>query len=493
MQYWDTDPDTDVVLLYLETFGNPRKFARVARRLARTKPVIAVKSGRHGRAAPGLVGSATPIDETGVAAVFDQSGVIRVDSVDELFDTAQLLAHQPLPAGPRVGIVGNSSALGVLAADVVLAQDLFLAGEPVDLGTRSGPEELSAAVADMLADDQCDALVVVFVPPVATDGTDHARALAGAVAGAEKPVVSTFLASEGVPEALTVTAGGPGGAPQRGSVPSYPSPERAVLALARAVRYTLWRSRPVGEFVVPPGCDLQAARALVDEIAPGPGTLLSDEQADALLRCAGVRVAAFRRVRSADEAATVARELGGGVVLKTSDRRWRHRSDLRGVHVGLTDPDAIRAAYGQLAELSGDEEVYVQVQAPPGIPCVVEVRDDPSFGALVSFGLAGVVGELLGDRAYRATPLSTMDAATLVRAPRAAPLLDGYRGARRVDLEALEDLLLRIGVLADAVPEIRSLILDPVLAADHGAHPTGVTIVLGPPPGPRDTGPRRLR
>ncbi|MEJ2860315.1 bifunctional acetate--CoA ligase family protein/GNAT family N-acetyltransferase [Actinomycetospora flava] len=491
MQYWDTDPDTDVVLLYLETFGNPRKFARVARRLARQKPVVAVKSGRHVAAAPGLAASGQPIDEAAVAAVFDQSGVIRVDSVDELFDAAQLLAHQPLPPGPRVGIVGNSTALGILAADVVLAQGLFLARDPVDLGTSAGAEELHAAVADLLADDQCDSLVVVFVPAVTTDPTDHARALADAVRGAEKPVVSTFLASEGVPEVLTVGDGDAG--PQRGSIPSYPSPERAVLALSRAVRYTQWRSRPVGDFVVPEGVDVDAARALVDDIAPAPRTVLSDEQADALLRCVGVVVAPFRRVHSADDAVAAARELGGAAVLKTADRRWRHRTDLRGVHVGLTESSAIASAYDQLVELSGSDEVYVQVQAPPGIPCVIEIRDDPSFGSLVSFGLAGVVGELLGDRAYRATPLSTMDAATLVRAPRAAPLLDGYRGARRADLPALEDLVLRIGVLADAVPEIRSLVLDPVLAADRGAHATGVTVTLGPPPGPRDGGPRRLR
>ena len=388
LQYWDTDPDTDVVLLYLESFGNPRKFARLARRLARRKPVVAVKSGRHVAAAPGLAAGAQPIDDAAVGAVFDQSGVIRVDSVDELFDAAQLLAHQPLPPGPRVGIVGNSTALGVLAADVVLAQGLFLARDPVDLGTSAGADALHAAVADLLADDQCDALVVVFVPAITTDPTEHARALAAAVRGAEKPVVSTFLASEGVPEVLEVAddadgADGEDGGPQRGSIPSYPSPERAVLALARAVRYTQWRSRPVGAFVVPEGADVEAARALVAEIAPSPRTLLTDEQADALLRCVGVVVAPFRRVRSAEDATAVARELGGAVVLKTADRRWRHRSDLRGVHVGLTEAEAIATAYDQLVELSGSDEVYVQTQAPPGIPCVVEVRDDPSFGSLI--------------------------------------------------------------------------------------------------------------
>jgi acyl-CoA synthetase (NDP forming) len=266
-----------------------------------------------------------------------------------------------------------------------------------------------------------------------------------------------------------------------------------VLALARVVRYTQWLARPVGDFVVPPGCDLTAARALVDGWGPQEtATVLSDEQTDALLRAVGIRVAPFRRARSAQEAVDAAAELGGPVVLKTVVRTWRHRSDLAGVRLGLTEPDAVGSAYQQLAQLSGSAEVDVQAQVPPGMPVVVELRDDPSFGSLVSFGLAGVVTELLGDRAYCATPLSTMDAHTLVRSPRAAPLLDGYRGSRPMDLAALEDLLLRVGQLADHVPELRSLALDPILVAERGAYPTSMRAVLGPPPGPRDAGPRRL-
>lgn len=511
MQYWDTDPDTDVVLLYLESFGNPRKFARVARRLARRKPVVAVKSGRHAGATPGLAATTSPLDEAGVSAVFDQSGVIRVDSVDELFDVALLLAHQPLPSGPRLGIVGNSSALGVLAADVALAQGLYLARSPIDVGSGAGPEELAAAVSELLDDDGCDALVVVFVPPVATDGTAHARALADAVrgsggtgdpvgtagpTGAGKPVTTTFLASAGVPPALLVAsepAHGGAAVPARGSVPSYPTPERAVLALARTVRYTQWLARPVGEFVTPAGMELDAARAFVAAVDHEVATVLSNEQADELLRHAGITVAPFRAVRSAEEATAAAAAMGGPVVVKAVARQWRHRIDTPGVRVGLTDAESVASAYRALVELSGAADAYVQVQTPAGIACVVEVRDDPSFGSLVSFGLAGVVTELLSDRAFRAAPLSTVDAATLVRAPRAAPLLDGYRGAHPVDLAALEDLVIRVGRLVDAVPEIRSLTLDPVLAAARGAHPTGLRVVLGPPPGPRDAGPRRLR
>ena len=494
MQYWDTDPATDAVLLYLENFGNPRKFARVARRLARRKPVVAVASGRH--ATPGLAASTSPLEAASVAAVFDQSGVIRVNSVDELFDVALLVANQPLPAGPRIGVVGNSSALGVLASDVALASGMHLAFPPVDVGAMAGPAELADAARRALQDDGCDALVIVFSPPVATEGAEHADALAEVVIGARKPVTTTFLASAGVPEHLVVPSppeAGGADVPARGSVPSYPSPERAVLALARVVRYTQWLERPVGDFVVPPGCDVGAARALVDGWGPfETATVLTDEQADALLGSVGIQVAPFRRARSAQEAVDAAAQLDGSVVLKTVVRTWRARSDLAGVRLGLTDPEAVTAAYHQLAQLSGSPEVDVQAQVPPGLPVVVELRDDPSFGSLVSFGLAGVVTELLGDRAYCATPLSTMDAHTLVRAPRAAPLLDGYRGARPMDLAALEDLLLRVGQLADHVPELRALSLDPILVAEHGAHPTSMRAVLGPPPGPRDAGPRRM-
>jgi acyl-CoA synthetase (NDP forming) len=266
-----------------------------------------------------------------------------------------------------------------------------------------------------------------------------------------------------------------------------------VAALARVVRYTQWLARPVGDFLVPPGCDVAAARALVDGWGPSDtATVLDDEQTDALLRSVGIAVAPFRRAHSAQEAVDAAADLGEAVVMKTVVRTWRHRSDLAGVRTGLTDVEAVRTAYQQLTQLSGSAEVAVQAQVPPGLPVVVELRDDPSFGSLVSFGLAGVVTELLGDRAYCATPLTTMDAHTLVRAPRAAPLLDGYRGSRPMDLAALEDLLLRVGQLADHVPELRSLALDPILVAERGAYPTSIRAILGPPPGPRDQGPRRL-
>jgi acyl-CoA synthetase (NDP forming) len=341
--------------------------------------------------------------------------------------------------------------------------------------------------ADPGAPGHCDALVAVFVPPVATPGAEYARALREAVAGAGKPVVAVFLAAEGVPEELAVP--GPDGSPGPGSVPSFPSPERAVAALARVSRYAHWRARPVGDFVVPEGVDAEVARELVASLPEGR---LDDEAAVRLLECYGIRLTEFRRVRGAEAAVAAAGELGYPVAIKAVGERWRHRTDLVGVRLDVGSEAAVRSAVADLGTLTGEDEVYVQRMAPKGLSCVLEVVEDPSFGSLLSFGLSGVATELLGDRAFRVVPVSDQDAAALVRAPRAAPLLAGYRGSEPVRLDALEDLVLRVGRIAEDLPEVRSLALDPVLASAEGVFVTGARVVLGTPHTREDAGPRRL-
>ncbi|MEQ0564581.1 GNAT family N-acetyltransferase [Amycolatopsis sp. NEAU-NG30] len=495
LQYWETDPDTDLVLLYLESFGNPRKFARLARRLARTKPIVAVKSGRHA-VRPQLAATSTEIDEASVQALFEQAGVVRVESLAQLFDTALVFAHQPLPAGPRIGIVGNSSAIGLLAADTARMQGLRLAADPVDVGPQAAPEEFAKAVREALTSPETDALVVVFAPPIAIPGTAYARALRETVVelGQHKPIVSTFLAAEGVPDELAVFTAD--GVPTRGSIPSYPSPERAVNALARVVRYAAWRQRPQGTLVRPAGIHTEQAQGLVRELLEAEGgktTLLSDTDVVRLLGCYGVDVVPFRIVSTVDQAVAAAGELGYPVTLKAVDERLRGRPDLAGVRLDLASEDAVRTAYETLREISGDDEVYVQRMAPKGLSCVIGLQDDPSFGTLVSFGLSGLVSTLLGDRAYRAVPLTDVDAATLLREPRTAPLLTGYRGDEPADLAALQDMVLRVAALAEDNPEVRSLVLDPILASPDGAFVANARLVLGAPPSRPDTGPRRLR
>jgi acyl-CoA synthetase (NDP forming)/GNAT superfamily N-acetyltransferase len=492
LQYWERDPATDVVLLYLESFGNPRKFARLARRVARTKPVVAVKTGRYAATAavPGLAAHSVPVPEERVQALFEGSGVIRVDTLTQLFDVAQLLAYQPLPTGRRIATVTNSSALGVLVADACVGAGLERAAASADLGPDVDVAGFAAAV--RTACDEADAVVAVFAPVLATPGEDFARALAEVGAASRVPVASTFLGVEGVPAALRRVD--PDGQVLPGSVPSYPTPERAVRALAAAVRYAEWRRRPAGTVPDLDRVDADAARTLVAAVladAPG-GRELTAAEAARLLAAYGLATVPRRLAAGPAEAVAAAEELGYPVAVKATAEGLRHRPDLGSVRLDLRDAAAVEAAAVTLAELGGGAPVVVQPMARPGVATVVEVLDDPSFGALVSFGVGGIATELLGDRAYAPVPLSDLDAAALVRAPRAAPLLFGHRGAEPVDTAALTDLLLRVSRLAEDLPEVLALELNPILVGRAGLDVLAGRVTVGSPTARADPGPRRL-
>ncbi|WP_181783686.1 acetate--CoA ligase family protein [Pseudonocardia pini] len=244
--------------------------------------------------------------------------------------------------------------------------------------------------------------------------------------------------------------------------------------------------------------DLDAARAVVERFGVGGlGTAeeraLTDDEAVELLACFGIAVTEFRLVRGVDAVEKAADELGYPIALKAVGDRWRHRTDLVGVRLDLGSAAAVRRAFADLEAVTGKDEFYVQRMSPKGVSCVLEVAEDPSFGSLLSFGISGMATQLLDDRAFRVVPLTREDAAALVRAPRAAPLLTGYRGSEPARLDALDDLCLRVGAMAEELPEVRSLALDPVLASAEGAFVTGARVVLGPPPTRDDQGPRRLR
>ncbi|MGH3375299.1 MAG: GNAT family N-acetyltransferase [Actinoallomurus sp.] len=406
MQYWEEDPDTSVVLLYLESIGNPRKFTRLARRISRTKPIVAVKSGRTTQGVPlGHAARALSLPDHAVSALFAQAGVVRVDSLGELFDVAQLLAYQPRPQGDRVAIVGNSDSIGLLVQDAATVAGLDPL-PPADLGPEAGPAEFEAALADTLTDEGVDAVVTVFAPPVKGSRTaDVAAAIVAAADGAAKPVVAAYLGERGL---------------LHGAVPSYPAPEDAVRAVAYAVRYAGWRRRPRGRVPEIPGVDRARARALVEE--PGGWPDPTPERTAEILACYGI-------------------------------------------------------------ELTTEGQ---------GIATKITTAEDPSFGAIVSFGLADVAAELLDDRAYRLAPLTDVEAAEIVRAVRTAPLLLGHHGAEPVDTAALEDLLLRASRLADDLPEVARLDLDPVLAGPAGAFVRGARLRLAGPVRPAEDA-RRLR
>ena len=455
LQYWQDDPATHVILLYLETFGNPRKFARLARRIARVKPVVAVAAVDRD---PALSDVGMPaLDPAAVTALFARSGVIRVGTVPELLDVGVLLDRQPLPAGRRVGVVTNSSALGRLAAAACRASRLAIVdGYPRDVGPQAPAAAFAAALTETAADQRVDALVVVFAPPLpgelAGGEAAYGAAVTEAAANGDKPVVATFLAGR-LPD----------------GVPAYPSVEEAVRALAAVAGHADWRREPVGA---------------VPELSDVDGT-------EPALSSYNIAVVPAETAETADAAVDAARRLGFPVALKAAGGALRHRLDLGAVRLNLADEAAVRRAYAEMAGVFGGQ-VLVQPMVAPGVACVVQAVEDPVFGPIVGFGLGGLASELLGDRAWRPAPLTDRDAAALLSEPRAAPLLGGYRGTAPVDRAALIDLLLRVGRLVDEHPSVKSLTLNPVLARPDGLSVLHAELRTGRPGARPDTGPRRL-
>ncbi|MGW1128138.1 bifunctional acetate--CoA ligase family protein/GNAT family N-acetyltransferase [Streptomyces sp. NPDC002526] len=549
LQYWYEDPDTDVALLYLESLGNPRKFTRLARRTAAVKPVVVVKGARHsGSTPPGHAVPVSRIPDSTVSALMRQAGVIRVDTVTEMVDAGLLLADQPLPAGGRVAILGNSESLGLLTYDACLAEGLR-PRPPIDLTTSATPQDFRDALASALADGGCDAVIVTAIPWVGEngeaesgDGEVLATALhAAAAAGPAKPVAVVHVEIGGLAEALSAatstvaqprpatqpftaaqgttaapaaspaaapppTAPAPptaDAAPRLGRIPAYPAAERAVRALAEAVRYAQWRRQAatpgkvpdfLDDTIDPPGA---AARidALLGEDPDPRGRPLGHDEARELLACYGIAVRPTLPAPGPEEAVAAAARLGYPVALKTTAPHLRHRADLGGVRLDLDSEAALRRAYGDLTELLGkpaELRPVVQAMAPRGVDTVVRATIDPAAGAVLSFGLAGAPSELLGDTAHRLVPATDRDAAELIRSIRAAPVLFGWRGAAPVDTAALEELLLRVSRLVDDHPEVVSIALEPVVVAPQGLSVLGASVRLSPPPARNDLGPRRL-
>ncbi|GGU56922.1 bifunctional acetate--CoA ligase family protein/GNAT family N-acetyltransferase [Streptomyces lavendofoliae] len=551
LQHWYDDPDTDVVLLYLESIGNPRKFTRLARRTAAVKPVVVVKGARHsGSAPPGHAVPVTRVPHTTVSALLRQAGVIRVDTVTELVDAGLLLAGQPLPAGPRVAILGNSESLGLLTYDACLTEGLR-PRRPRDLTTAATPEDFRTALAEALRDDACDAVVVNAIPWVGESGATEsgdgevlAEALRAAAAEAPaKPVLVVHVemgaladalaaatstapaapprapAGPGAPAARAAaapgaTAGaaatqapGPDAAPAPGApgggyrIPAYPAAERAVRALAEAVRYGQWRRQiadpgrvPEYEGIDEAGAAAQIERTLARDVDER-GVTLAPDAAHELLGRYGIAVRPTLPAPTPDEAVRAAAGLGYPVALKTTAPHLRHRPDLGGVRLDLATEEQLRTAYAELTEtLGGPEELQPVIQAmvPRGVDTVVRAAIDPAVGAVLSFGLAGAPSELLGDTAHRLVPATDRDVAEQIRSIRTAPLLFGWRGSAPVDTAALEELLLRVSRLVDDHPEIVAVGLEPVVVAPRGLSVLGATVRLAPAPARTDLGPRRL-
>ncbi|WGW10730.1 bifunctional GNAT family N-acetyltransferase/acetate--CoA ligase family protein [Saxibacter everestensis] len=501
MQYWEEDDNTRAVGLYLESIGNPRKFSRIARRLARSKPVVVVKSDITGQELP--PGHAVRVSPAGAGALDEmlkQAGVIRADSIHRLFDVAQLVTNQPLPSGPRVGVIGNSAALGTLVVQGLRAKGLRVGATPVSLHPEASDAQFREALEEIFRSD-LDSVVVTFTPSVGASERDVASALAEIAAGSGKTTVACFLGVHGVSEQLSATTTSDGEV-RTLTVPAYPSPEDAVWALAATTGYAQWRTRDHGNYVNPEGLQPRRARRLVTEwlagTAPGEPVRLDSHQVHELLDCYGLTALPSRRVTNIDEAVQAANFLGYPVALKSVDDNLRHRIELGGVRLNIDDDaellDDYLAMQRTLTPLVEADQVALEVQpmAPNGVACVVRSGEDPLFGPVVSFSLAGDATELLGDVAHRISPLTDSDISDLIRSVRASPRLFGYRGLPPAHTGALEDLLARVSVLADQLPEVAELLLNPVVAALDGVYPLSAEIVLQANPDRNDSPRRKL-
>jgi acetyl coenzyme A synthetase (ADP forming)-like protein len=502
LQYWEDDPGTDVVLLYLESFGNPRKFARIARRVSRRKPIVAVKSGRSaaGVRAASSHTAAMASPDIAVDALFRQAGVIRVDTLDELFDMALVLGSQPLPRGNRVAILGNSGGPGILATDACAGAGLEVpelstetqgalrrvvepnasVSNPVDLVASATPEVYQRALEIVMADAAVDAAIVICTPTFAAPPAHIAAVLRQCSTATDKPLIGCFLAWPDLQPLLRATGGEQAGA----DVPAFPSPEPAARALARAASYAAWRQRPPGALPDLPGFDPDLARAVADAFlgrSPNGGWLSSDE-VDALLASAGVPTVAGITVASADDAASAAAHLGFPVALKAVGPEIVHKTDAGGVRLGLESEPEVADAYGAMADAIGGAMTggLVQQMATPGVETIVGTVDHPLFGPLVMFGMGGTATELLGDRSFRILPVTDLDAAELVRSLRASPLLFGYRGSAPVAISALEDLIQRIARLAGHLPDLAELDINPLIVSPAGAVAVDARVKITP-------------
>lgn len=489
LQYWEDDPDTGLILLYLESFGNPRRFARLAPRVARKKPILAVKSGRTaaGRQAAGSHTAALAANDAGVEALFRQAGVIRTDTLEETFEAAALLAQQPLPRGDRVALVTNAGGLAILCADACEARGLRLPAlspetvkrlaeflpatastvNPVDMIASAGPAEYEKALPLLLDDEGIDAVIAIYIPAGAATSGEVVSALrrgrARAATGRTKPLLLSILDGSGL---------GRHHAEGEEAIPCYRFPESAARALSRGVQHARWLARPRGVIPAQDRLDLDRVREICDTAlaARGDGWLRPDE-VDAVLRAAGIAACPTRLCATPDEAESAAAELGFPIVLKLASTTLVHKSEWDGVKLGLASAADVRRAFGEIRErlqaadkLSEMLGVTVQPMMPSATEVMIGMTHDPAFGPLLAFGLGGVTVEVLRDVVFSITPITDQDAIEMVRGIRGFPLLGGYRGTPKADIESLVDLLLRVSRIVEEVPHIQELDFNPVRA-----------------------------
>ena len=491
MQYWEDDEATRVALLSLDSIGNPRKFSRITRRLTRRKPVVVFEPGRTQRSShPGVRGGLGHAPDEAVDALFRQAGVMVVHRRGAMFDIAKIAARQPLPRGQRVRIITNSSTLAAQMQHTIRAVGLLEEKAPALLNSSASAQDFVGGALLALSDPSCDAVVCAAVN-VFEEGTEEVILALDAIAGkADKPMIGVFLDFH--PPMRKESA-----VDLPGELPRFDAPADAIHALAALTAYAHWRERDPGAVPLLE-LDTDRAKRIVNRVlARDPqGRQLAFQETCELLEAYGIPLVPYYPVTSLADATAVAERLGWDVVLKGTGAAVRGRQDQAAVHRNLLDAEDMAEAWSELEGLArhlglGDDvaEVVapvVQAMAPPGVALVVTSREDAAFGPIISLGLEGIPSELLGDTVYRVPPLTTVDAAAMVRDLKAAPTLFGRHGTPGVDIAGIEDLLHRVAQLADDLPQLASVTLSPCIASRSGMAVLGAQIFIAPTSDRRD-------
>lgn len=484
LQYWRDDPQTEVILLYLESFGNPQEFTQIAREMARKKPIVAVKAGRTDAGAKAVsshTGVLAGID-VGTDALFEQCGVLRVTSIDELFDTAVALSNQPLPRGDRIAVITNAGGPGILATDAVVSLGMRMAqfedktlkllkenlpavasvNNPVDVIAAGGPDSYRIAMDAVLSDDNVDAVIVIFVPPVVVD---HRAVINGIIEMIEKhkndkTVLGCFMA---------VPSGVAGSEEMvKHKIPIYTFPESAAKAMASLVRHRKWIDRPESETVTFQVDGGRVAGIIDAAVKLKRSTIVGGKALD-LLDAYGINVARSIRAKTQQEAKKAASKLGFPVVMKIDDPEVLHKTDVGGVSTDLRTETEVAKAFEAMKKAFGRSKdgfagVIIQEMAQGGVETIIGMHQDPSFGPLIMFGLGGVYVEVMKDVTFKIHPVSAFDAEDMIKSIKGYPLLTGFRGAAAVDLKCLEETILRLSQLVSDFPQLESFDVNPIFA-----------------------------
>ncbi|MDD5647388.1 MAG: acetate--CoA ligase family protein, partial [Dehalococcoidia bacterium] len=495
LQYWEDDRDTDVVLLYLESFGNPRKFTRIARSITAKKPVVSL-TGNRGNIQKRKFTSHTgamATDQAATEALYKQAGILRVDTLEELFDTGNLLANQPLPQGNRVTIISNAGGPALLTAEACRSRGLeipplsdglaarlktFLPSRanisnPLDMSPEVSTEQYGQTLKILLKDTDVDMVVVIFIqaiPRLSEEFDTVIREVAPLYREAGKPLAISILGTRGAGISL--------GPQERRIVPSFAFPESTAGALARAVEFSQRLKRPAGKIPEFPDIDKERADCIISSAIEKSGknqVWLDAESILGLFECYGIKFVTLKIARTPEEAAAAAQEIGCPVAVKVLSQSITQKTEAEGVILDCRSNDEVKKAFvrirenmegiGKSAEMGG---TIVQKMVQGGVEVIVGLTQHPAFGPLVMFGLGGVYVELFQDVIFNIHPLTDIDAHEMIKSVKAYQLLEGWRGSKRADIPAIEELLLRISAMAENHPQILEMDLNPVKVLPEG-------------------------